>query len=151
MAGAVFGMLIVRVDHGNCPRCTVLLSNLHIQYAPDKKQRWLNWKYLCHLRKFGSKMRNFYSKLKFVHWLDHIDLLQTSEHLKIVNFSKFLNRGVTASFIAVLPRIFVLFEYSINMARIIVFVFIFVEFPKSKYYSNIWIIDLNTTNNLLIH
>ena len=46
-------------------------------------------------------MSNFYSKLKFVHWLYNIDLLQTSEHLKIVNFIKFLKRGVTASFIVV--------------------------------------------------
>ena len=54
-------------------------------------------------------------------------------------------------FIAVLPRIFGLFEYSNNWARIIVFIFIFVEFPKSENYSNIRIIDPNTTNNLLVY
>ena len=50
-----------------------------------------------------------------------------------------------------LPRIFGLFEYSNNWARIILFVFVFAEFPKSEYYSNIRIIDPNTTNNLLIY
>ena len=52
---------------------------------------------------------------------------------------------------SVLPRIFGLFEYSNNLARIIVFVFIFAEFSNSEYYSNIRIIDLNTTNNSLVY
>ena len=67
-----------------------------------------------------------------------------------------LNLGLKRPFgllkcLTVLPRMFVVFEYSNNWARIIVFVFIFVEFPKSEYYSNIRIIDPNTTNNLLIY
>ena len=52
------------------------------------------------------------------------------------------------TYVTVLPRIFGLVEYLNNWARIIVFVF--AEFSNSKYYSNIWIIDPNTTNNLLV-
>ena len=52
---------------------------------------------------------------------------------------------------SVLPRIFRLFEYSNNWVRIIVFVFVFAEFSNSEYYSNIQIIDPNTTNNLLVY
>ena len=52
---------------------------------------------------------------------------------------------------AVLPRIFGLFEYSNNWAWIIVFVFAFAEFSNSEYYSNIRIIDPNTTNTSLVY
>ena len=41
-------------------------------------------------------------------------------------------------------------EYSNNWAQIIVFVFIFTEFSNSEYYSNIQIIDPNSTNNFII-
>ena len=65
----------------------------------------------------------------------------------------------------VLPQIFGLFEFLNNLAQKIVFVFVFAEFSKSKYYlniqiidpnieiidPNIQIIDPNTTNNLLVY
>ena len=57
--------------------------------------------------------------------------------------------GKKLPFATVLPQIFGLFEYSNNWARIVVFVF--AEFSNSEYYSNIWIIDPNTANNLLVN
>ena len=61
----------------------------------------------------------------------HRNLIETKTDVMTKNNKKTI-------FITVLPRIFVLFEYSNNWARMIVFVFVFAEFSNSKYYSNDW-------------
>ena len=61
---------------------------------------------------------------------------------------QYLIMSLKLQLLSVLPRLFVSFEYSNNWARIIEFVF--AEFSNSEYYSNIRIIDPNTTNNSLV-
>ena len=88
---------------------------------------------------------------KHKHWLQGFPKVNIRGRLFIplLTFVNIFSRTIMAHlFEAVLPRIFGLFEYSNNWARIIVFVFIFAEFSNSEYYSNIRIIDLNTTNNV---